>query len=458
MLVDSHAHLDMPDFDDDLKEVITRAKKNGIEHIITVASDYQSNLKGLDISKRFKNVYATIGIHPHDAKDANEKKYNDLTALAKESKVVAWGEIGLDYYRDYCPKEIQQREFIKQLHIAKDLNLPVVVHSRDAESDILKIIKKEYSSDRGGVIHCFSGDRKLAREFLNQGFYISIAGPVTYKNARQLQEVARQIPTERLLVETDCPFLAPEPVRGKRNEPSFVKYTAEKIAQLKRLSLEDIGRIVTLNSYSLFGIGKNDQKEKITYKIRNSLYINVTNRCTNNCVFCSKNEDPYVKGHNLRLYQDPSIEEILRAVGDPAKYDEVVFCGYGEPLLRLDVVKEVAKKLKEKKVKTRLNTNGQGNLIHKRNILPELKGLIDSISISLNAESSQKYYELCRPQFHNGTYEEVKGFVIEAKKHIPEVRVSIVDMPSEIDIRACEKIAEKELGVPLRKRLYNVVG
>jgi TatD DNase family protein len=457
ILVDSHAHLDMPQFDSDIDDVVERAEKEGVPYIITVASDIESNAKGLKISKRFKNVYATVGIHPHDVKETDKGIYDELQTLAKDKKVVAWGEIGLDYYRNYSPKDIQKKEFKTQIGLAKETGLPVIIHNRDAETDILSILKKESPLKKGGVIHCFSGDKKLLKEFLRLGFYISIAGPVTYKNSHNLQDVVREIPTERLLIETDCPFLAPEPVRGKRNEPAFVRYTAQRIAEIKGLSLEDIERIVCSNSYDLFGIAKKEQTGKIVYKIRNSLYINVTNKCTNDCIFCTRKIDPYVKAHNLKLLKDPSADEILKAIKDPGSYDEIVFCGYGEPLLRLDVIKEVAGKLKEKGVKTRLNTNGQGNLIHKRNILPELKGLIDSISVSLNAENPQKYLRLCRPQFKNGTYEEVKNFILEAKKYIPDVRVSIVDIPSEIDIKECERIA-KELGVVLRKRLYNVVG
>lgn len=458
MLIDSHAHLDMPQFKKDLGEVINRAESSGIKYIITVASDYNSNKRGIEISKRFGSVYTTVGIHPHDVKDVDKKIYDELQTLAREKKVVAWGEIGLDYFRNYSPRDIQEREFKRQIRIAKDLNLPLIVHKRESEKDILSILKKESPLKRSGVIHCFSGDRELAKEFLNLGFYLSIAGPITYKNSRHLQELVKEIPNERLLLETDCPFLSPEPIRGKRNEPAFVRYTAEKIAKLKGLSLEDIARITSLNVHNLFGIGEEDKKENITYKIRNSLYINVTNRCTNECTFCTRSVDPYVKGHNLSLTKDPSVEEIWKSIGDPAPYDEIVFCGYGEPLLRLDVIKEVAKRLKQKRVKVRLNTNGHGNLIHGRNILPELKGLIDSISISLNAENAERYVKLCNPQFKNGTYDEIKRFVIEAKKHIPEVKVTVVDIPSEIDMKECERVAKEELGVSLKKRMYNVVG
>jgi len=196
------------------------------------------------------------------------------------------------------------------------------------------------------------------------------------------------------LLETDAPFLTPQPRRGKRNEPAFVTYAADKLAEIKGLSSRDIARITSLNASLLFGIGGKDKTAKIVYQIRKSLYLNLTNRCTNNCCFCVRNDTTYVKGHNLKLSQEPSIEELWQATTaeDPGRYQEVVFCGLGEPTLRLEVIKEIARRLKTRGIRVRLNTNGQGNLIHARNILPELEGLIDAISVSLNAEDKEKYY------------------------------------------------------------------
>ena len=456
-LIDTHAHLEMPQFDGDRDEVIKRTVESGISLIIDVGSDLSGSRTALELARRYDFIYASAGIHPHEVKGVTIETYKEIRELLSDPKVVAVGEIGLDYYKDYSPRDIQQREFINQIRIAKEFKKPVIVHSRDAREDTLKILKDEKVSEIGGIMHCFSGDEEMAKICMDMGFYISFAGPVTYPNADKLRKVVKSIPTNRLLTETDCPYLAPQQMRGKRNEPAYVRYVAEKIAEVKGLSLEDIERIIELNVYNLFRIGRPDKMGRRTYKIRNSLYLNITNRCTNECFFCTRISDPWVQGYNLRLEGEPSAEDIIKEIGDPKVYDEVVFCGYGEPTLRLNIIKEVSKKIKEIGGKIRLNTNGHGNLINKRNILPELKGIIDTISISLNAEDNEKYNKICHPIFKNGTYEAVKEFIREAKKYIPEVVATIVDVP-EVDEEKCKEIAEKELGVKFRERRYNIVG
>ncbi len=459
MLIDSHAHIDMPEFDNDRDEVVERALKAGISYIINIGSTLEASRKGVEIAQRYDPVYATVGIHPHDAAYANSKLYDELKILLDKEKVIAVGEIGLDYYRDYSPREVQQKVFRDQIGIARDINKPIIVHSRDAKEDTLRILKEEKGSGLRGILHCFSGDEKMAWECIDLGFYISFAGPVTYTNASRLREVVKAIPPERLLIETDCPYLSPHPMRGKRNEPMNVRYVAEKIGELKRLSLEDIARVTSLNIFRLFGFDNNIEKEgKIAYKIRDSLYLNITNQCTNECTFCVRFYSDYVQGHNLMLDHEPTIEELITYIGDPTEYDEVVFCGYGEPTLRLDVIKEVAKRIKERGGKVRLNTNGHGNLIHGKNILQELQGLIDSISVSLNTDSSDKYNRICRPRFKNGAYDAVKEFILESKKYIPDVTITIINSPDLADAKECERIATEELGVKFRERSYNVVG
>jgi TatD DNase family protein len=306
------------------------------------------------------------------------------------------------------------------------------------------------------VLHCFSGDLEMARECVDMGFYISIPGTITYPSSEQLREVARLIKIERLLLETDCPYLSPVPHRGKRNEPAYLRITAEKVAELKGLSLEDIGRITSLNAKQLFGFGHEDQSSRIAYRIRNSLYLNITNRCSNRCSFCAKFDDFTVKGHFLQLNHEPDAAEVLAAVGDQSGYDEVVFCGYGEPLVRLDLVKEVARELKKKGCRIRINTDGQGNLVHGRNILPELEGLVDAISVSLNAADPSTYQELCNTPFGAAGFHEVCRFLKEAPSHIPDVTATAVTVPG-LDVTEVMKLAES-LGVKFRAREYAEVG
>jgi TatD DNase family protein len=340
--------------------------------------------------------------------------------------------------------------------LAKDTGKPLIIHDREAHDDVVRIMQEEHAAEIGGVLHCFSGDLIMARKCVEMGFYISFAGPLTYPKNDALRAIAQALPIDVMLVETDCPYLSPQNRRGKRCEPAYVRTTAEKLAELKGLTLEDVARITSLNAWRLFGIGEVDQSTRIAYVIRNSLYLNITNRCTNSCTFCAKFHDFTVKGHQLCLEREPGIEEVMTAIGDPSSYDEVVFCGYGEPLIRLDVVKAVAGYLKQKNITVRINTDGQANLVHNRNILPELSGLVDSISVSLNAADAATYQQVCRSEFGEQGYAALKDFLVEAKKYIPSVIATAVTLPG-IDIEACRKVAEV-LQVEFRERIYNEVG
>jgi TatD DNase family protein len=468
-------------YDEDREAVIQRARDAGLEALLTIGSDFNSNISNIAIAERYDFVYVSAGIHPHDSKDFTEEIYKHLklwasgiqssnspfakggrgginnsslvTRHSSQDKVVAIGETGLDYHYDHSPRDIQQDVFRKHLGIAKDAGLPVIVHSREAKEDTLRILAE--SGVAKGVLHCFSGDVDMAEKVLEMGFYISIAGPVTFKKAKNLQEIAAMIPDDYLLVETDAPFLAPEPLRGKRNEPAFIAHTIKKVAELRGVRPEDIDRLTSVNAKRLFNIGKLPTGGEIAYRIRDSLYLNITNRCTSRCSFCVKFHSDYVKGHNMRLTDEPSEDELKMAIGDPSAYKEVVFCGYGEPLLRLDLVKNVAQWIKEKGGYVRVNTNGHGNLIHKRNILPELAGVVDVLSISLDAQDEKTYNRICSPAF-KGAYHGVIAFIREAKKHVHDVTATIVDMEG-VDVEMCRRITE-ELGVKFRVRKLDVVG
>jgi|Deesub1362A_J573_1020465.scaffolds.fasta_scaffold00013_116 TatD DNase family protein len=452
-LIDTHCHLEMPQFNEDRDKIIERAREAGIETLITIGSDIESNTEALKLAETYDIVYCSVGIHPHEAKHFRDDTYELLKEWASHKKVVAIGETGLDYHYKHSPIEIQQEVFRKHLALAVETNLPVIVHSREAKEDTLRILKD--SGITKGVLHCFSGDIEMAETAMAMGLYISIAGPVTFKNAKRLKEIVKQIPDDYLLIETDAPYLTPEPFRGKRNEPSYIIHTVREIASLRGVSIEDIARLTTVNAKRLFGIGELPVKGTVAYKIRDSLYLNITNRCTNKCSFCVRFHSDYVKGHNLRLSEEPTAEELKAAIGDPKAYKEVVFCGYGEPLLRLDVVKEVSAWIKEKGGFVRINTNGHGNLIHRRNILPELKGMVDSISVSLDAHDKETYEKLCMPAFNNA-FDEVINFIKEAKKHIPEVQATVVEM-EDVDMEKCRRLAS-ELSVKLRVRKLDVVG
>ena len=468
--IDTHCHLEMKAFDPDREAVLQRAREHGIEAIITIASNVESNEKARALASQYDFVFASAGIHPHDAKDFTDTVYHmikSITGARRETqgaspgdgtssyagKVVAVGEIGLDYHYDHSPRDIQQEIFFRQLSLALETDFPVIIHSRDAQEDTLDLIRK--SGVRKGVFHCFSGGHEMAEEAVHMGFHISIAGPVTFRNAENLRKVVQAIPDEHLLIETDAPYLAPVPYRGKRNEPAYLVHTARVIAELRGITTEDLARITTLNARRLFRLGSMPEKGEIAYKIRKSLYLNITNRCTNRCSFCIRFHTDYVKGHNLKLSHEPSEEELKQAVRDPSGYREVVFCGYGEPLIRFGLVKRVATWIKQKGGRVRINTNGHGNLIHGRNILPEMKGIVDSLSISLDAQDEETYQSICRPSFPNA-FQEVLSFIREAKKYVPEVVVTVVALDG-VDVRKCENLA-RELGAGFRIRTPDVVG
>jgi len=457
--IDTHTHLTFHQFDDDRAEVISRAWGAGLEYMIAVGAGegVEGNAAAIRLAEEDERIFATAGIHPHDAKDATDEWYARLKDLARHEKVVAVGEIGLDYYHRHSTEESQRACFERLLKLAEEVEKPVVIHDRDAHEDVWRIIEEKGVPRRGGVFHCFSGDYEFAGRVVKAGFYVSIPGVVTFRNARALQEVVAETPLERLLIETDCPYLSPEPHRGERNEPAYVVEVARKIAVIKALSLEDVARVTTLNAKRLFDMPGAELDPHIAYRIRNSLYLNITNRCNMACKFCPKHTDFEVKGYYLKLPKEPSVEEIFLAMGQPEQYDEIVFCGYGEPTVRLEVLKVIAGRMKEIGVKRiRLNTDGLANLLYGRNILPELEGLVDAVSVSLNAPDARKHNEVCPSKFGEKAYEAVIDFIAEAKKHIPEVTVSVVALP-DLDLEACRRKAE-ELGVSLRVREYMNVG
>lgn len=254
MLIDTHAHLDMDEFNEDLEEVLDRAFNGGIARIITVGIDIPSSLKALEIANRYDFIYSSIGYHPHNADRVDRSGLEELSRLAKESKVVAWGEIGLDFFRGYSTPEKQIASFEQQLDMAFQYDLPVIIHDRNAHDETYTILNKKRDKKPKGVIHCFSGNYDLAMALIDIGYYISIPGTVTYSKAVEVQQVASGIPIDRLLVETDAPFLAPVPKRGKRNEPLFVNYTARKIAQLRGMDFDEFSHKTSENAGRLFGI------------------------------------------------------------------------------------------------------------------------------------------------------------------------------------------------------------
>jgi TatD DNase family protein len=252
MLIDSHAHLEMPEFKKDLEAVIQRAKESGVEYIFTVGTERRDWKRALEIANFHPSIYAILGVHPHNVKEIDEQTYSMLKELCKHGKVKAYGEIGLDFFRNLSPRDIQLKRFQEQIGLAKELGLPIVVHDREAHQETLEILKSEKAGECGGIIHCFSGGYEMAVACMDMGFYISIPGSITFKNAERFREIVKRIPLESLLVETDAPFLTPEPFRGKRNEPSYVRYTAQKVAEIKKVSFDKVAEVTTENALRVY--------------------------------------------------------------------------------------------------------------------------------------------------------------------------------------------------------------
>lgn len=250
-LIDSHAHVDFPQFDDDREVVIERARGTGLVGVVNIGTNVETSRASVRLAERHDFVYATVGIHPHDAETATRQALDDLLALARYPEVVAIGEIGLDYYRDYAPRSAQRQALRDQLDLASELDLPVVIHSRDAHDDTLSILSDWAGT---GVLHTYAAGTKRLDRVLAMDFYIGISGPVTYAKAEDLRSVAREVPLDRLLIETDCPYLTPEPHRGKRNEPAYVMLVAEAIAKIREDPLQQIADATTENARRLFGL------------------------------------------------------------------------------------------------------------------------------------------------------------------------------------------------------------
>ncbi|WP_299094524.1 TatD family hydrolase [uncultured Metabacillus sp.] len=254
MLFDTHAHLNAVQYEEDIVEVIQRAKAENVTHIVVVGFDKETITKAMELTNQYDMIYAAVGWHPVDAIDMTDEDLAWIKELTSHPKVVAIGEMGLDYYWDKSPKDVQKEVFRKQIQLAKEVQLPIIIHNRDATEDVVKILKEEKASEVGGIMHCFTGSLEVAKQCMDMNFYLSFGGPVTFKNAKKPKEVVKEIPMERLLIETDCPYLTPHPFRGKRNEPSYVKYVAEQIAELRGISVEEVATKTSDNAKKLFGI------------------------------------------------------------------------------------------------------------------------------------------------------------------------------------------------------------
>jgi len=447
--IDTHAHTNFDVFDEDRDEVYRRAREAGISILIEVGVGLEGSRAALTRATAEPMVRAAAGLHPTGLAEF-ETEWPAFEDLVRSNDLAAVGECGLDYYWMKSPEAIQAEAFRRQIHLARQMSLPFIVHCRDAEEDLIKILAEE--SYGRGVVHCFGGTADQARRILDLGLHISFCGNVTYKKNVQAQDAARVVPLDRLLLETDSPFLAPQGRRGKRNEPAHMIETARYLADLKGVALEELAQTTTRNARVLFDL-KPDAPGVIAYQIGDNLYINLTRLCTAHCEFCPREgSDRVAWGHDLALERDPTSDEILEAVAAKGgKYDEIVYCGLGEPMIRLANLLETARHFKAQGRRIRINTNGHGNLIHGHDITPQLAGLVDSVSISLNAQDAGSYDRICPSTFGARAFDGVLEFARRCGDHVPDVAFTVVEGAPGVDVEACRALA-RACGVRLRTR------
>jgi len=465
-LVDTHCHLTWDVFEQDLEDVLGRMAAVGVEQAVVVATSVPDARRAAALCAGRPGLHPTCGLHPNDLPEDLGGALADLDEAVGGGGFVAVGETGLDYYRDTVAPEVQRRSFLHHAHLARTNDLPLIVHVRDREGraeafDDVAAALAEVEGVRG-VIHCYTGDEEHARRYVEAGFYVSFAGILTFPKGENVRRAARAVPIERSLVETDAPFLAPVPHRGARNEPAFVAHTARALAEVKGLAEAAVRRITTRNARRLFRLAGPQGPGPATYAIRDSLYVNVTNACDSRCTFCPRTGDDYeVKGHDLRRAKDPTVEEIVADIGDPTRWREIVFCGFGEPTLRLETVKAVARWVKERGGRTRLNTNGHADAIHRRpaerSTALELRGLVDVVSVSLNAQDRETFERHCPSAFSPDGFTPMLEFVRRCVAAGLDVVLTAVEGLPGVDMDACERLA-LSLGGRWRGRVLDEVG
>lgn len=456
MLIDSHAHLDMEQFSDDLPLVIERARLAGVGEILNVGYDAVTIEGTLRLADEYGSIWAALGVHPHNAAEYDGAFEEKLKHFLLRRKVLAVGEIGLDYYRDLSAREVQRDVFRRQIGLALRFGKPIVVHCRDAFDDVIRILGDEGASEAGGIFHAFSGGMAEAEAVLRLGFLVGIGGPLTYPKSR-LPEVAARLPSSSFVLETDCPYLPPQRHRGERNEPAYVRLVAERLAEIRGVEVADIERGAEV-SYRRMLHGERDFPPAVAYGLRRGVYVNVTSFCTNDCVFCARRRtDNFLYGYNLNLLVDPPAEEMAAAAAavlEGGEYDEIVFCGYGEPTSRLRDLLAAGRELRGRGLPLRLNTNGHGNMINRRDIVPELAEVFDRVSVSLNAPDAETYMRICRPDAGEKAFAAALDFIRRAAASPMECAATAVDFPG-VDLEATRRLVDSIPGARFRARTYH---
>lgn len=409
----------------------------------------ESSLRAALLSETRIGVYAAAGIHPNELKpdSCSPDSLDDLTEILLRPRLIAVGETGLDLYRDRVPEKLQIEVFKEHIRLAEAFGLTLIVHSRSAEREVLDVLGDDVTVPV--IMHCYTGPDDTAREAVDRGYYIGFAGPITFGKNDRLRKLAGSLRADRILIETDAPYMSPEPVRGKRNEPSNVKYIADTISEIWERDSSVTAGILMANSLKAMQLGP-ARRTDLVYLLYGNIYMNITGRCTNRCRFCIKDRTDGIGGYYLKHNEEP-VEKRLDSIIDslsPRMGKELVFCGYGEPTMRPELLKRLARSAAGRGFSVRLNTNGSCLARLSPEGTRELLGPFDAVSVSLNASSREEYNRICRPADEN-TWDRLMEFIELARRSV-SVRLTAVRYPG-VSTESVEELA-KSLSLPFRIR------
>jgi len=407
----------------------------------------ESSIRAAELSRSHSGVYAAAGVHPNELNTETPDCTDYITEILLNPGVVAVGETGLDLYHDRIPLERQLECFRKHIIMAEAFGLTLIVHSRNAEREVLDTLPESLSVPV--IMHCYTGPDDIAMEAASRGYYIGFAGPVTFRRNSRLRDLAGSLPVERILIETDSPYLSPEPVRGRRNEPSNVRFIADTISKIWDRNYEDTTEILFRNSLKALQLS-NARRTDLAYRLFGNIYMNITGKCNNNCRFCIKNITDGIEGYYLKHHEEPGRERLEAIIGllKPDMGNELVFCGFGEPTMRPELLRNLAEKASEKGFSVRLDTNGTCLERLSFEETAELLVPFDSVSVSLNASSREEYNRICRPE-EATAWDSMMNFIELARK-TASLRLTAVRYPG-LDMGSVMELAES-LNLPFRAR------
>ena len=425
--------------------MLANAEESGVTRFMVPGISVKSSVRAAELSEIYHGIYAAAGIHPNEIESPCD--FDDIPEILLNPGVIAVGETGLDLYHDRIPVELQIEYFKKHISLAEAFGLTLIVHSRSAEREVLDVLGDDVAVPV--IMHCYTGPDTIAREAASRGYYVGFAGPLSFKKNGRLRDLAGSLPADRILIETDAPYLSPEPVRGKRNEPSNVKYIAGILSQIWGTNPEDTSEILLSNSLKALQMA-HPRRTDLAYRMYGNIYMNITDRCTNSCMFCIKDRTDGIGGYHLKHHGEPDgkqLESIIEQL-QPGMGNELVFCGYGEPTMRPELLKRLAERASEKGFPVRLNTNGTclERLSLEKTV--ELLEPFDSVSVSLNASCKDEYNGICRPS-EETAWESLMKFIELAVKSA-SVKLTAVSYPG-LDIESVAKLAAS-LNLPFRAR------